>query len=241
MAIKDRSVMVVDTPGFDDTCTEDVQVLRKIATWLKKSYEERKTVAGVLYLHDISQDRFTGSVRKNLELFRRLCGREAFSQVVIVMTKGEKLHPQIASKYEYELRSEHWRDLIDAGATVLGFKRNYRSARSIIDHVLRGLTRKFILQLQKELVIQKKLLPATEAGKHLKTTLQQVLALQSTVLDMTCAMATTEEENAGELEERLRELRDEMKILSEQITTLRDGSVPYSNTFFCCTRNLLHN
>lgn len=35
--LKNRRVFLVDTPGFDDTYTDDVETLEKIASWLKES------------------------------------------------------------------------------------------------------------------------------------------------------------------------------------------------------------
>ena len=32
-----RRLVLVDTPGFDDTYEEDVEILKRIATWLEKS------------------------------------------------------------------------------------------------------------------------------------------------------------------------------------------------------------
>jgi hypothetical protein len=34
---KDRRIVVVDTPGFDDTYIEDREILRRIAVWLASS------------------------------------------------------------------------------------------------------------------------------------------------------------------------------------------------------------
>lgn len=32
-----RKLVIVDTPGFDDTCTDDSEILKRIADWLAKS------------------------------------------------------------------------------------------------------------------------------------------------------------------------------------------------------------
>ena len=34
---KGHRVVIVDTPGFDDTYVEDVEILRRIAVWLASS------------------------------------------------------------------------------------------------------------------------------------------------------------------------------------------------------------
>ena len=35
--LKGRRLVIVDTPGFDDTFKEDVEILRRIAEWLETS------------------------------------------------------------------------------------------------------------------------------------------------------------------------------------------------------------
>ena len=35
--IKGHRVIIVDTPGFDDTYEDDVEILRRIAVWLASS------------------------------------------------------------------------------------------------------------------------------------------------------------------------------------------------------------
>jgi hypothetical protein len=35
--LKDHRVVIVDTPGFDDTYVDDVEILRRIAVWLASS------------------------------------------------------------------------------------------------------------------------------------------------------------------------------------------------------------
>ena len=34
---KNRRLILVDTPGFDDTSTDDAEILRRIAFWLGRS------------------------------------------------------------------------------------------------------------------------------------------------------------------------------------------------------------
>jgi hypothetical protein len=35
--LKGRRVVIVDTPGFDDTYQDDVEILRRVAVWLASS------------------------------------------------------------------------------------------------------------------------------------------------------------------------------------------------------------
>ena len=51
---------------------------------LRSSYEEGKLLSGLLFLHRISDDRMTGSPSRVLEIFKNICGEEAFRNVVLV-------------------------------------------------------------------------------------------------------------------------------------------------------------
>ena len=35
---ENRRIILVDTPGFDDTYVDDVEILKRIADWLAQSY-----------------------------------------------------------------------------------------------------------------------------------------------------------------------------------------------------------
>jgi len=52
-----RRIVFLDTPGFNDTWRSDTEILRRITIWLQHSCEAGVTLAGVIYLHEISQNR----------------------------------------------------------------------------------------------------------------------------------------------------------------------------------------
>jgi len=39
--LEGRRLVLVDTPGFDDTYQEDVEILKRIAKWLENSYRKK--------------------------------------------------------------------------------------------------------------------------------------------------------------------------------------------------------
>jgi len=79
-------VVLVETPGFDDSVKSDVEILTMIADWLMKTYKGKLNLARIIYLHRIVDNRMSGSLKKNLQMFQCLCGQEAMSNVVIVTT-----------------------------------------------------------------------------------------------------------------------------------------------------------
>ncbi|THU87669.1 hypothetical protein K435DRAFT_594871, partial [Dendrothele bispora CBS 962.96] len=102
-------IIILDTPGFDDTFESDAEILRRITNWLATSYCKKMVLAGVIYLHDISQDRFTDTAKRNLNMLNHLCGEASLEKVVLVSTKWERFYDfQVPDARERELRDKHW-------------------------------------------------------------------------------------------------------------------------------------
>lgn len=96
------TIHLVDTPGFDDTNRQDSAVLRDISAWLSKSYTEKILLNGILYLHRISDPRMQGSGKLSISLLRKLCGKDAFKNVVLVTTMWELVEKDIGDRREKE-------------------------------------------------------------------------------------------------------------------------------------------
>ena len=143
---------LIDTPGFDDTIETDFAILTTIATWLKDSYvvlkvykqyrligyhsyKQGATLGGVIYLHDITAPRFEGPARRNLEIFRNLCGKDALDHVVLGTTKWGLGVPGSGENHR-ELVTNYWKPLIEKGAQVRRFDGSRESAQSLIDAII---------------------------------------------------------------------------------------------------------
>jgi len=137
-------------------------------------------LGGIVYLHDISRPRMLGSDRQNLEVFQDLCGSKALSSVVIGITKSDEISKELSEKRQNELSSGYWKGMIDAGATVRELGNNTPSAKNMINKLLEKvqLTIATSVDIQSEIVDFLKLVPETNAGKRLKSTLKEVLELQ---------------------------------------------------------------
>ncbi|KAF8056269.1 P-loop containing nucleoside triphosphate hydrolase protein, partial [Lyophyllum atratum] len=133
-------VIVVDTPGFDDTDEGDAEILRWIAVWLKNSCEKNAILGGVIYLHDITHDRFSGTANRNLEMFNHLYGDAALSKVVLGTTKWSKISPTGGEAREEELKTLHWKPVLDKGSKIRRFQDTKESAMEFISIVLRHQT-----------------------------------------------------------------------------------------------------
>jgi len=76
--IRTRDEFIWSTlPGFDDTSRSDTDVLKDVAFFLSQTYKHTVRLAGIIYLHRITDMRMAGSSLRNLTMFKKLCGDEA--------------------------------------------------------------------------------------------------------------------------------------------------------------------
>ncbi|KAH8757824.1 hypothetical protein F5882DRAFT_417839 [Hyaloscypha sp. PMI_1271] len=165
----DINVYLIDTPGFDDTNRSDVDVLMEITSWLSESFQKDVKLSGMLYFHRITDPRMQGSTRKNLNMFQALCGIGQFRSVILVTTMWENVKMDQGEAREAELKEndEYWGKMRKEGSLVKRHQNTYASAKGIVELVVRNATM-VELDIQKELVTQKKELHDTTAGKTLE-------------------------------------------------------------------------
>ncbi|KAG6335336.1 hypothetical protein ID866_3747 [Astraeus odoratus] len=167
----------VDTPGFDDTYRSDRDILRTIADWLENKYRGSVKLAGVIYTHRITDNRMSGSVCKNLDMFGRLCGDKAAARVRLVTTMWDKVKDQqVASNRVAQLEGNFWKPLLEEGARHEKFRGNNQASAWKIVEGLTGDTE--ALLLQEELVDAERRLNETTAGKALYSQFQKLLQEQ---------------------------------------------------------------
>ncbi|KAH7905077.1 P-loop containing nucleoside triphosphate hydrolase protein [Hygrophoropsis aurantiaca] len=214
-----QRVVFVDTPGFDDTYEDDSEILRRIAVWLARSYSDDRTVAGVVYLHEITQTRMLGTSRKNLTMFQKLCGDEGLKNVILVTTKWTSLPDENSGvKREEQLKNTFWKDMIDQGSKIARFHDTCESAWDIVEPILKE-DQSTVLHIQKELVELKKFLPQTEAGNALRSTLSDLVETHK----KTISQLRSEKGGQGneELHEKLRDTEKELHALLKQVQELK--------------------
>ncbi|GAB1319130.1 GTP-binding protein A [Madurella fahalii] len=171
--IEGEDVYLVDTPGFDDTNRTDTEILEEIALWLERSYDANIKLAGIVYLHRIQDNRFSGSSTRNIHLFRELCGKDSLGSVVLATTMWDTLPADKAEEREAELKTkgEYWGELVKHGCAVLRQDDGAASATRIIRHIL-DQRRPVTLQIQEE-IAEGMDLHETAAGKVLKEELER--------------------------------------------------------------------
>jgi GTP-binding protein EngB required for normal cell division len=163
-----RNIYLIDTPGFDDTNRSDTEVLRELATWLTDSYSNNINLKGIVYFHRITDVRMQGSAKKNLVMFKKLCGDEALKNVILATSMWDRVSEEEGTRREQQLieTPEFWGWMIGKGSKT--FRHNYglQSAKDLLRHFLTDSTNKITLDLQ-QMVNENKSLDETGAGKEL--------------------------------------------------------------------------
>ncbi|KAH9483519.1 hypothetical protein JR316_0002987 [Psilocybe cubensis] len=215
-------LVLVDTPGFDDTHESDVVILKRIADWLKNAYNSKACIGGIIYLHDISNNRFSGSARQNLQVFNSMCGEAAFRKVVFGTTHWDDIDKSIA---KIHLKG---RSMLSSGASVCNLELTPASAFGVIETIIQkqaafsaehGFGQSFTcpdagMTIQKEMAVQKKSVQETKAAKSLRTTLKEIVLLQKQML------AIEEMEALGEVD-GYDAKRRHLERLADQVQALR--------------------
>lgn len=236
---KEVTVFLVDTPGFDVTNKTDTEVLKEIAASLASLYDARIMLRGIIYLHQIRQNRLDGSAIRNLRMLRKFCGEDALKSVTFALTMWDKVTKETGEKNETELtETRDFRSMIDEGSTVHHHDRGRDSALKLVKYIAQ--MEPVVMALQRELVDEALPLNETQAGQEVKGGLTQrrqqaereVKALQE---DLEEAHYVHDEQAAVELEKQkenmerrieqvLNQQRD-LEINLEQIYTEKEAEI----------------
>lgn len=222
------SFKLVDTPGFDDSREgiTDIDVLSMIAAFLVQE-EEHSMLAGLIYMHRISDTRMGGTARRNLRVFHRLCGQNSLKNVVIVTTMWDKVTLEEGERREQELQSSEtlFKPLLDEGAVMCRHDGTLASAMGIIDYLLR-IRDHATTQIVHELLYEQKTLENTAAGTEIQSELRAILQKHSA--DMKSLegelRSTTAASTKDEIAAQKRELELSVNKLNKQIEDLKRRS-----------------
>lgn len=203
--INNQKIMLLDTPGFDDSGRENLELLNEIISilYLLVLQKNEFRIHGIIFLHDISEVRFSGSQRKTLSILRALCGEECMGNVIVGTTRWSPEKPAKFKKEEEREKNflaEYWRGI-------------YRTRRWIIENdnyvplqIVNDLLAKpsVILLAQKEMLKPPHAVGDTTVGK---------LVIPEAVLEM--------EQLRREFTEREETLKKEMAKNSDEAEVLR--------------------
>ncbi|KAI4141443.1 MAG: hypothetical protein L6R39_005331 [Caloplaca ligustica] len=229
-----RTVYLIDSPGFDDTHRDDLFNLRTLATCLSASFAANIGLAGIIFLHRISDNRMTGPARRNIEMFKAMCGSAFYPHIALgttFWTATSQPHSTLCSR-EAQLLSEEtfFAPIVRRGGVMFrhaehGLLGAGHSARKIVRHLIQQMNERRPppgpLRLQVELVHQGKRLDQTEAGKIVGASFAKVVAEMSQKVEgakkeMQGALRMRNHKDVEKLNEKTAQIERDMKKTLEQ-------------------------
>lgn len=161
-------VRLIDTPGFDDTKKSDLQILTDLTYWLTGAYQTKPPLllSGAVYLHPINEPKLQGTAKKNLSMFKLLCGAEVLHTVVLATTMWDPKmeNDGVERQKQLENTKEFWGEMIQQGSKVFRHDNTRESAFKIIDHII-DKRQKVILSIQRQMVDGNMTIDETDAGQ----------------------------------------------------------------------------
>lgn len=184
-------------------------------TTMLSRYEQGARLAGIIYMHRISDTRLGGTSSRNFRIFRELCGESTLRNVLIVTNMWSEVDPQLGEEREQELATnpKFFKPVVDRGARMLRNLNTPESAHAILRHLINAQAH--TLQIQHELVNERKDLAQTSAGTELTRVLKEQSdrheeQLREVRRELEEAMRAKDEEARKELEQEIGKKQDEI-------------------------------
>ncbi|KAK3358106.1 P-loop containing nucleoside triphosphate hydrolase protein [Lasiosphaeria hispida] len=183
-----RTIVLIDTPGFDDDKRSDVRILEDIATWMaRKGYLKERMLDGLIFLHPVTLTRAGGSELNRTQLLEKILGPDAYSRVLIATTMWDYIVSEDLVKDRLESRLSPggvWYELTSKGALYVKHRNTKDSAHEIIRRIV-GITDskgKPKTLLETELQEKQGRVVQTSAGKSLESRIQRdIMVLQDQI------------------------------------------------------------
>lgn len=177
MSHEDRTIHLIDTPGFNDTERSDSETLQELAFWLSAAYRRSLHLNGIIYLHPINNPRLPGSASMSLNAFKSLVGEKSYHGVVLATSMWDKVAPnqmEHAAQRHQELCKNPWADILSKGGRTVSLSAGRIDAMKIVAHIASTSHRqRLTLALQHQLENEEKSLHETDAGRVLIQSLEQ--------------------------------------------------------------------
>ena len=193
-------------------------------------YSAGVTLAGVIYVHRISDDRFGGVAAKNFRMFRKLCGEKTLKNVVLMTNMWGRVTPQQGADREQQLRDDYFKAAIEKGVQLCRHTNTLESARAVLRMILEN--QPAVLEIQRELIDEHKDIGQTRAGEELNREIRMAAVRYGNDIteleeEMKRAAEEGDEESREELGEEKRRLQRELeelqKIVKEMKSTFEEA------------------
>ncbi|RSL54237.1 hypothetical protein CEP54_009996 [Fusarium duplospermum] len=172
VVIGGSKVMLIDTPGFDDSERSEAAILNSIARVLTAQYNLGFELKGIIYMQRITDIRHSGSSAKSLEIFKRIRGEEALKNVLLVTNRWEDMDEALGASRERQLREKFWAYMLGRGSCMNRFYGDRSSAISLVSDLL--IKDPVMLRIQHEIINEHKDLNETWVGSFVDGGLEKL-------------------------------------------------------------------
>ncbi|KAG2074216.1 hypothetical protein BDR04DRAFT_1115750 [Suillus decipiens] len=213
-----KRVVLIDTPGFDDTTKSDTDVLKMIAAYLQTMHKQEKLLSGVIYMHRISDIRVGSTSRRDFTMFQELCGKEAYKNVLMVTNMWGEANQEDALAREQELREKDifFKPILEDGAVLLRHMNDQESAHKIIQK-LTGID-PVVLRIQSELAAMNDI---TQTGAFAQLNRELMEQAEKNRQELEKLRVELEEAAQAQDEETRMELQEESEKNRQELEKLR--------------------
>jgi hypothetical protein len=221
--IGSKSVILIDTPGFDDSERTDADILKLIADYLAETYHHDMLLTGLILLQPINANRIQGSERKRTRLFEKVCGPQAYGNIVIATTMWSDLESGRVGQARMEERvraTSAWGAMVNNGAQVVKHDNTPRSAHNIIQKLVNKQVKP--LQMQQGLVQNGGMIAQTSAGRQLEADIDADIDADSARIRKDIEELQRDKVQRAE---EMRELREQLEAAREEREVLRKSKV----------------
>ena len=185
-------------------------------------YSAGVTLAGVIYVHRISDDRFGGVAAKNFRMFRKLCGEKTLKNVVLMTNMWGRVTPQQGENREQQLKDDFFKAAIEKGAQLCRHTDTLESARAVLRMILKN--EPAVLEIQRELIDEHKDIRQTGAGEELnKEICRTVVKYGNDIRELEEEMKRAADEGDEESREELGEEKRRLERKIEELQNLMEG------------------
>ncbi|KAI6042362.1 hypothetical protein EDC04DRAFT_998756 [Pisolithus marmoratus] len=236
--VEGSNVVLVDTPGFDDTKKTDLDILKLISDWLNNEYgTARPILSAILYFHRISDNRMAGTPLKNLRVFQKLCGKDAMSKVILVTTMWDEVDVEVGDERLKELKDSYWQKMIARGSMTFECNKDPRkSPMVLLQDIVRAVQHRKEeqesaghdeegegeVQLQEEISDLKMDLQETAAGQQLYSRLEKLAQTRmETLRKIRADTKRADEKTAEDLWREYNEVKEQLESTLIQARELR--------------------
>jgi chromosome segregation ATPase len=192
-------------------------------------YKSGYKLTGIIYLHRITDIRVGGASRRTFSMFRKLCGKDSLSNVLIVTNMWSD--PPTPKEFEREAELQYHEDffqpaLAQGASLARRTHMNTESAHEIIRMLLGK--EPAIMAVQAELIDQNMELSDTEAGRVLQAELREAAErhkaeMAQVKVEMETAMREQDEQTQKDLEEWQKEADAKEAKRMEEVESMKKG------------------